>query len=216
MPDLDRGKLLRLFRYLPALALLPLLTRAIPTAHGGVREIASFYQSLALIQTGIDSFTFITLQETDAGLHLYSMLAAPLVAGGYLEAGRLVSAVAAVMAAISLGFVAGELYGDNGRLLAVPALFLNAYFFRYAWSLEPEALSVALTVGCVAATLRYVSTDNRRYFIVSMILLILGILNHSWEATIALPVVAILWYEDKLTKIPFVTGITLATVGWFV
>ena len=70
-------------------------------------------------------------------------------------------------------------------------MWANPYFFRFAWGVTPEATGIALTVGAVAATLRYDETDDGRWFGLALVLIVLGIANHGWEATVALPVAAI-------------------------
>lgn len=92
----SRYQVLRVLGLMPLVALVPLLDEPVPSKFQSVREIANYYQSLAVVRSGLSSYTYVTLQETDAAVHLYSVLSSPLVALGYVEAGRLVSALAAL------------------------------------------------------------------------------------------------------------------------
>lgn len=209
---LSREQILQVLGILPVIALVPLLSVLIPIRFQGVREVANYYQSLALVESGLHSFLYVTLQETDAGLHLYSILSTPFVAAGYVEGGRLVSAIAAVLTALIIGRLAGKLWGTTAALLAPPALLANAYYFRFAWASQPEAVSIVLTVGSVVTLLQFFETDNRRWFGGSLLLLILAISNHSWEATIALPLVALLLYEQRWRDAATVGLVTVGAV----
>lgn len=200
---------------LPSLGLLPLLAVPIPRGHHAAREVAGYFQTLALLRDGVGSYGYVTLAESDAALHLYSVLSTPFVAVGYVEGGRLVSAVAAVCAALLLGYIAAQFYGEVAGVLAVAGLWANPYFLRFAWGVTPEATGIALVTGSVAAAVRYDATDDGRWFGVALVLLALGITNHGWEAVVALPVAAVVLHRREWLRagsVFAVAGLTLALV----
>ncbi|MFC6787138.1 glycosyltransferase family 39 protein [Halobaculum halobium] len=214
--DLRFGQLnlaFRLVRYLPVAFLIPLLTTKIPLSLSPAREYAGYYQAFAFIRDPIQSFTYITLQESDAALHLSSILASPLVALGYVEGGRLVSFGATVVAAVCLAVVAKELFGRRVALLAPVALLANPYFIRYSWTIYPESVSVATTVAALAAILKYIRTSDEKWFYVSIAVALLGITNHSWEAIIGLPLVIVLLWRSEWKKITTTTIAIFSMVG---
>ncbi|MFC7076752.1 ArnT family glycosyltransferase [Haloarcula halophila] len=178
----------------PALALLPLLTTPVPVTIHGPREIAGYFQALALARIGLESYFLLTPQESFSALHLHSLLIAPLVALGYVEGGRLVSLLAAIGSVAGAGYVGSQLADQRSALLAPAVLWAQPVFVRHAWVFEPDTLSISLTTGAVACVLRYLDTEDRRWFVGSAAMLVLGITNRMWEATIVLPlVVALLW-----------------------
>ena len=191
-----------LLRYVvPGIVLLSLSTVPIPrnTAPyaSSAREVAGYFQSLAFVESGLGAFTYVTLQESDAGLHLYSALASPLVSLGYVEGGRLVSIAAAMAAAVTIAYITGQFWGRVAAAVAPAFLLANPYFFRYAWGVVPEAVSVALTAGAIAAMLRYDATLRDRWFLAALALAGMGITNHTWEAVVGLPLAVVLaWRRD--------------------
>ncbi len=46
--------------FVPALGLIPLLTEKIPVTIHGAREIAGYFQSLAIARAGLASYLFLT------------------------------------------------------------------------------------------------------------------------------------------------------------
>lgn len=211
----SRRRLAVVVALLPALGLLPLLAVPIPRGHHAAREVAGHFQALALLRDGIGSYGYVTLAESDAALHLYSVLSTPFVAAGYVEGGRLVSAVAAVCAALLLGWIAAQFYGEVAGVLTVAGLWANPYFLRFAWGVTPEATGIALTTGSVAAALRYDTTDDGRWFGVALVLLALGITNHGWEAVVALPVAAVVLHRGEWLRagsVFVVAGLALVVV----
>ncbi|MXR41846.1 hypothetical protein GRX01_10925 [Halobaculum sp. WSA2] len=188
---------LSLVKYLPVLGVLLLLTEPIPAGYIPDRELAHYFQSVAFLRNGVESYTYITLRESDAALHLYSLLSAPFVAIGYEAGGRLVSVIAAVAATIILGKTARDLFGPVAGIVGPLLLWANPFFFRFSWTVMPEALSMALTAVAVYATIQYTDTDKQKWLGIAVLALVAGVSNHLWEAAIVLPIVVILGYHRE-------------------
>jgi 4-amino-4-deoxy-L-arabinose transferase-like glycosyltransferase len=139
-------------------------------------------------------------------------LSSPFVAAGYIEAGRLISLIAAVAAALLVSYTAAEVAGETAGLLAPAALWCHPYFIRSAYGFIPETLSIALTVGAIACTLRYTKTNNERWWYGSVIVLCIAVTNHMWEAVVLLPIVALLIYNGKIYYASITAILTVLTV----
>ncbi len=185
------------------------LTARVPTAHMPTVETAHYYQALAFARDGLDSYFYVSLQESFSSIHLYSLLASPLVATGYTEGGRLISYLAAVLTAVGAGYTASALYDHKAGVLTVAFLFVNPYYLRFTWTITPEGLGIALTTLAVAAVLRYHESEYDRWFLLSLALLSLGIFNHLWEATIALPMTLVLLERRQLLR----SGVVVVVVA---
>jgi hypothetical protein len=180
---------------LPFLVMLPLLTSPISMWYHAQREGAGYFQALAFTRLGIDSFSTLTPVESLSSLHLHSLLSAPLIELGYVEGGRLISLLAAIVAVILVGRIGYELSGREVALLAPGILLIHPLFLTHSYAFMPETLSIALTTGCLLATIRYVNHDDTRYIYAAITCFALGVANHMWEATILLPVVVYLLLE---------------------
>lgn len=197
IPYLESNVSLWSLRYAPILLLFPLVVVPIPSGIAPGAEVATYFQALAYANSGFESLFYIVLQESDASVHLYSLFAAPLVAVGYLEAPRLVSVIFAAISAVVIGVVARQQWGERAGLLAPVVLLSNLYFLRYSWAALSYTVAIALTVGAVAAMYQYDKTGDNWWFVGSLILVVLGVMNHAWEATIGLPLLAIVvWRRD--------------------
>jgi hypothetical protein len=175
----------------PALALVPSLFDPLPHGYRPGVEIAGYFTSLALLRDGAVSYTYLTPAESSAGIHLHGLVSVVPLAAGLTPAGRLVSLIAAVAAAVCLARLVSAWFGRRAGLLA-PALFwAHPLSLRLAVSWMPEALGIALTVGALAAAARWHRTDDTAALLVSGGLLVLGVWNHTWEASVALPVVVL-------------------------
>lgn len=205
--------LYRLLRFAPVLTLLPLLTVAVPASYLPSREIAHYFQALAFAQDGLQSYGYVTARESGAALHVYSLILTPFVELGYTVAGRYVSALAALGASILLAYIGRELFNSNAGFLAPLLLWANPFFYRFAWAYMPDALSIFFTVAAVASMLRYTRTSDRRWFLTSSAVLVLGIANHGWEATIVLPIVVLLFLHQKRTQTVAYTGLAVAAIA---
>ncbi len=103
-------------------------------------------------------------------------------------------------------------------LLAPAFLWLNPVYVRLSGRWWPETLGIALTVGVLYTGLRYLETNDKQWYVCSLILLVLGVTNHMWEASIALPLfIAFLWSNEYMEA----TGVgitTLVAVGltWWI
>jgi len=203
-----------ILRYLPAIVLLPALATRVPSNYHAAREVAGYFQALAFARTGLQSYLFLTPEENLSSLHLHSVLSSPFVGLGYPAGGRLVSFLAALGAVTALAVVGGRLFDRRVSLLAPLFLWLHPFFMRSAFAFQPEALSIALTTGAVAAMIYYTDTDNPRYYAISLVFLALGLATHLWEATIALPLFILLVWERDWLKAGLLAVITIGlTVG---
>jgi hypothetical protein len=228
-----RVRRIHLFAYLPVVGLLPLLAVPIPTHFQATREVGTYFQALAIARDGLASYGYLTVREIPASLHLESVLAAPLVAAGYVEGVRLVSALAALGTVLLVAVVARRLFGAVAAVLAPALLWANPYFYRLAWAAMPEALTVFLTTAAVAATVAYVGfgrvpdvprdtegsltfRPDRRWLLVALAALALAVLQHGWAATVAVPIAATLAvtrHRRGTLATLAVTGLALAAVA---
>lgn len=210
MPSLDtyrKGGIL-----IPALFLSWALAQPMPAPVGG-RETAGYFQSLAIARDGLASYTYLTPEESLSSIHLHSLLSAPLVEIGYPAGGRLVSLLAAIAATALVALLARRWGGDTAGVLAPGLLWMQPLFQRFASRYWPETISIALTAGALYATARTLdATENshRKWYVASLALIVLGITNHMWEASIALPVA--LWYASE-SDYPKAAGVAATTTG---
>lgn len=186
---------------LPALVLVPALGVPVPTFDHPKVAVAGYFQTLAIVRDGIASYTYLTPYESGSALHLHSLLSAPVLALGWTPAGRVVSLVSAVAAALLAAGIGRRLFDARVGVLAPALLWVHPLFARFATRWWPEALGIALTAGAVYAALRSVggpdrtrrgSQDDggragRRWYALAIGLTALAITNHLWEASIALP-----------------------------
>lgn len=199
---------------LPAIVLLPVLSAPLPLTNShGLREIAGYFQALALLRTGFESFTYLTPSESLSALHLHSLLSTPFIALGYREAGRLVSLVAAIVGAVVLSKLATDAYGHRAGLLAPLFLWIQPLFARFAARWWPEAVSIALTIGAVYAAYQYTQSDDRRFALLTLVLLGVAPTNHMWEASIALPITALFVATRKCRYAALSTIVTGAAIA---
>jgi len=187
--NLDIRNLYEYLWVIPAAVLLPVLTRPVPFVFHSNRALAIGFETLALLQDGLSSYTYITYQESFASLHLHAILGAPLFALGVTEASRLVSFLAAIFATVLISRIATRLFNNQVGIIAPLLLWLNPYFIRFAYYAWPESLSIALTTGAIYTALR--SNESTFWTGLTACFIILGAFNHRWELTVLLPVVAI-------------------------
>lgn len=177
---------------IPAIVILPVLPAPLPLANShGLREIAGYFQALALIRTGLTSYTYITPFESRSALHLHSLLSTPFLALGYQEAGRLVSLLAAIVGAGLLSKLATTTSGRRAGFLAPLFLWVQPIYARFAARWWPESLSIALTIAAVYTAYQYTQTTTRKYAIATYLLLLVAPTNHMWEASIVLPIISL-------------------------
>lgn len=202
----------------PAAILLPLLTARVPIAWSHAREVAGYFQARGFLTYGISSYFYLTPLESYSALHLHSMLSAPLVGLGYLEGGRLVSLLAALVAVVHLTAIARERNAPQVAAVAPLVLWLHPLFARFAYAWMPETLSIALTTGAVYTTLRYVTSKHDQWYLISLTCIVAGITNHMWEATIVLPVAAILVTQGEYIRATVTSLVTVSAVGivWYI
>ncbi|WP_313692314.1 ArnT family glycosyltransferase [Halorarum halobium] len=200
-------------RYFPVLTLLPLLTSSVPSSYLPSREIAHYFQALAFARDGLNSYGYLTVRESGAALHLYSLILAPFIKLGFVTSGRFVSAVAALGTTILIAYLARIWFDSNVAFLAPIILWVNPFFYRFAWAYMPDSLSIFLTVSAVGTMVRYTETDAIKWYLVSVAAIVLAIANHGWEATILLPVATLLWVYQKRRGAIIYAILTVASVG---
>ncbi|EMA15944.1 hypothetical protein [Haloarcula amylolytica] len=198
---------------LPALLFVPLLDTLIPMHFHKSREIAGYFQSLAFSRMPINSFFILTPSESYSALHLHSTLASPLVALGYHEGGRLISLLSILVASIVIFKFVSYLADYRAGLLAAGFFWLFPLTQRFAYAYLPESLSIVLTTA--ALFLAYIDAEQERelYFYASIILLLLAITNHLWEAVILAPIGAIYWATQKRRKFATFAAIGVTWTG---
>ncbi|WP_420191875.1 hypothetical protein [Haloplanus salinarum] len=105
---------------IPAAILSPLLLKPIPFYYHPGRALGGLFHTLGWIQFGWRSLLIQTPIETFSNpFHLHSLLAAPLVALGFSEGGRVISLLAAVAAAYTLGRIATSYLGPNAGYITI-------------------------------------------------------------------------------------------------
>jgi 4-amino-4-deoxy-L-arabinose transferase-like glycosyltransferase len=125
-----------------------------------------------------------------------------------------VSFLAAIAAVTIVSWISIQLLdGYLPGLLAAGFLWIHPVFVRHSYAYMPDTLSIALTAGAVAATLKYTRTRERRWFGFLLVLLTLGITNHMWEATVLLPIVVILGLQKAWKEVVGATLTTVLTAG---
>ncbi|MFB6225001.1 MAG: ArnT family glycosyltransferase [Candidatus Paceibacteria bacterium] len=197
----------------PIIAILPLTTVSIPFILHSNREVASIFQSFGLLKDGLSSYSYITYQESSASLHLYSVLSAPLIELGFIEANRLVSLLFTVITVMAIYYLGTILFDVLVARLGSFFFLTNPYFFPYSWAAKPEAVSLGLTCSALALLLKYTKSDNKRWFWLSLIVLGLGLTNHMWEAIILSPACAVLYLNNKYKQLfEYVMVITLLLI----
>lgn len=198
---------------LPLIVLLPKITVALPGGKHAARQVAGYFQTLALLRTGLESYAFLTPEESLSALHLHSVLSAPFVGLGYVEGGRLVSWLAAVAAVVLVAFVARELIDDRAMLIAPVLLLLHPTFRVSSFSYFPETLSIALTTAVVYSLLRWRRTNSRRWLAGAVGLLLLAMTVHLWEIIILLPTVFILALDREYRLAVAVSALAVVWAG---
>ncbi|WP_135806630.1 ArnT family glycosyltransferase [Halorussus marinus] len=196
---------------LPASAVLPLLFAPLLIQYRATREVAGYYQALAFAHDGLQSFSYLTPRESFSSLHLSSLLTAPFAHLGFGI--RLVSITAAIAATILIGQLAWHRFGRTAGLLAPLFLWAHPLFLRFSYGVFPEALSIVLTTGAVAAMWRFVETDHDWLFGLSVALLVLAMANHFWEAVIGLPLFVILITRRYYLHALLLSLVTAGTAG---
>lgn len=198
---------------LPAVLVVPLLSISIPIAYHPQREGAGYFQALAFSRLGWESFVVVTPDESISGLHLHSLLSAPLVELGYVEGGRLVSFIAAIAATLLVIQIALILDEPRAAVLAPLALWAHPLFVRHSFAFMPESLSIALTSGSVLFALRYVETERTSHYLAVLVLLTLAITTHLWEVVILAPLCTILVVNSKYRQAGSVALVGLLVTG---
>ncbi|OYR75719.1 glycosyltransferase family 39 protein [Halorubrum ezzemoulense] len=210
------SRIIRYLRYTPVVFVIPLLTRPIAIRYSPAREFAGYFQALSFLRDPITSFSYVVLQESDASLHLSSMVAAPIIGLGYYEAGRLVSLLAAILASVAIASIATDIFDNRAGLLAPVLLWANPYFIRYTWGIFPEAVSICLTSAALATMIKYNNSGNDQWYWASLSLAVLAVFNHGWEAIILLPLIVILlinreWGRATRTSITIIASLGFVT-----
>lgn len=181
---------------LPAVVNLFELTAPLPQGAHPAREIAGYFQALALLRDGAGSYFYFTPDESMTALHLHSLLSAPLLALGWTEGGRAVSLAAMTGAAAAVAAIATQLL-ESRRLGVVAAglFWVHPWVLAVATAYTPDALGVLLATLAVLAALAYVEHGAASWFALLSAATVLGAANHLWELSVALPVVAILLWD---------------------
>jgi hypothetical protein len=199
---------------LPALLSFPLLRAELPIAWSNAREVAGYFQTMAFLEYGLESFFILSPAESYSSLHLHSFLSTPFVAVGYVEGGRLISWTAAIAGSLIVYALIQQFTTDNWpAVIGALLLWMHPLFMRLSYTYMPETLSIALTSGAVLAIFRYRDSKDLRWVAVGWACLILGITNHMWEAIIAGPIVAIFIYDRDYWFAGATSIITILSVG---
>jgi len=201
---------------LPAAVLLPVIFSPVPIyLTNPAVEVAGYFQTLAIVKEPFASYTYLTIQESFAALHLHSIVSAPLLALGVQQAGRVVSVLSTIAGALFLAAIAFRVQGRRAALLAPVLLWLHPITIRLSDRWFPEALGIALTTIAVYLLIRHLDDGGERWYYLSLATVAIAVSNHMWEASILLPLVTLLFYHKEYRKAGgavVVTGAALATV----
>jgi len=198
---------------LPALFLLSQLLAPIPREGHHAREVAAYFQAYSFAVDGLQSYRYLVPAESSASLHFYSLVSAPLLESGYLQAGRLISLIAAIIAAVLTGVIATHLFDRKIGYLSVGFLWIHPLFVEFSSKWWPESIGLALTLGALYAALRVADDDSRGWFALSNLLLVLAITNHLWEATIAFPITVLYLYRRKFRYAVSTAIVTILSIS---
>ncbi|MFU1780721.1 ArnT family glycosyltransferase [Haloarcula japonica] len=203
----------QILKYVPAVFLVPMFWSPIPSSHHTAREIAGYFQSRAFLTDPLQSFYYLTPLESFSALHLHSLVSAPLLAAGSYQAGRIVSFIAALCAVALVGAFSRDLFDSRVAVLTPLFLWMHPLFQRFATHWWPESLSIFLTCAVLFLTYRYTRTSNRTFYYTAAAVLAVSVTNHQWEASIALPMCALLWYHGYKKEVIQTGLVTGASVG---
>lgn len=199
-------------RFLPLLVLIPALQTSLALPIHPRVELGHYFQSIAFLQDGLHSYTYITFQESFAGIHLYSLLASPLVAIGYIEGGRLISWLAILGSALLLSQIGRSLNRPKAGLIASTVFLATPYTLRFGYFMWPESLSIFFTSLAIYGILNWRLHQSQRGYILLLVGIVFGIANHRWEAVVILPVMALLVKDRHWKHLVIIAAITLFTL----
>jgi len=194
--------LIRAILLVPAILILPLLDTQIPIAYHQAREVAGYFQTIAIVRDGAGSLFYSTPAESRASIHLHGLLSAPLVALGYHEGGRLISFLCAIITTVIVKEIGSLLWSKQVGYLSAAILWTLPLYIRQSYSYMPEALSILLTTTAVYLTVYLVIRDEQIKTIYPLLLAVLFIapFTHTWEASVLLPVFGVFLYMGKYRK----------------
>ncbi len=199
---------------LPAVVLLPVILSPVPVyLTNPAVEVAGYFQSLAILREPFASYTYLTIQESYAALHLHSVVSAPLLALGVQQAGRVVSVLSTIFAALLLSSIAFRLEGRRAALLAPVLLWIHPITVRISDRWFPETLGIVLTTAAVYLLIRYLDEGRERWYYLSLAVVAIAVSNHMWEASILLPMVTLLVYHEKYRKAAGAVAVTGAAIA---
>lgn len=216
--DSVRSKRLLFFAAIaPALFVFPALWAPIPHRFHGHREVAGYFQALAYWRDPLGQFFYNTPAENLSAIHLHSILSAPLVGLGYTRGGRVVSLLAAVAAAVVVGYLAATLVSSRVAPLAAAAVWAHPLFLNLAGGFMPETLSILLTSGALYLLLCGHRHDSAAMTVGAVLLLVPAISTHLWEASILLPLLVLAAVRRQwrvVAALPLIGGGTVAA-NWY-
>ncbi len=85
-------------------------------------------------------------------------------------------------------------------------------FIRHSWVYQPDTLSIALTTAAVLTGLLFIESNDDRWYVAALVLLVLDITNHMWEAIAALPLVVLFLRDRRWIRAGGVVVLTLVTI----
>ena len=178
-----------LLRYVVSLLYI---TEPIPLSLHRGNETVTASATVLRYQHGFQALEFASPLEGHIELRLHSWLTVPFLALGYPEGGRVISWLASLLSVGVLFAIGTALWDKQVGALAAFFLTVSPLFALYSYHLLPENLSVLLTCS---ALLLIVWSGNLTWWRITLLLSVYGvaILNHTWEVTITLPLLVVLW-----------------------
>jgi hypothetical protein len=209
---ISRKIIRRLVVFLPAISLIPAIAKPLGVYRPGV-ELAQYFQTLAFVRDGLASYTYLTPGESNGGLHIHSILSAPLLAADVHSAGRIVSVLAAITAVVLIMRLVSQILDERIGVLAGAFLWLHPLFLHLASTWNPYILGITLTIGALYSAYWYIESPTPIRFIILLAILSIAIFNHTWEASIALPIVVLFGLHRRYKAIGAVVVTVAAAIG---
>jgi hypothetical protein len=121
--------------------------------------------------------------------------------------------IAAIVAVLLLIELVTQMVDERTGILAGAFLWLHPLFLHLASTWNPYILGITLTIGALYTAHRYLESESATWFVATLAILIIAILNHTWEASIALPIVVLFCFQRRYKAIGAVIVTTAMAVG---
>ncbi len=128
------------------------------------------------------------------------------------EAGRVVTAVASGLSVLFLFLICQKIISRKAAYLAALAYAVIPYSIYYGRTILPDPTMVTLSLGAIWFTLEYLSSQKKRYFVISLVLATMALLVKPFAVFLLLPIFY-LWFVHFGFNIKKLTALLLY---WFI